>query len=64
MQPMNPYGVEANLRRLRILLCPTDEAIFIGLSLAGEAVDLRVRSQRAFIVNVTAANSADTPCVH
>lgn len=64
MQPTNPYGVETNLRRLRILLCPTDEAIFIGLSLAGEAVDLGVRSQRAFIVNVTAANSADTPCVH
>lgn len=61
---MNLYGIETNLRRLRALLCPTDEPIFIGLSFAGEAVDLRVRSQGAFVVNVTAANSSDAPCVH
>lgn len=60
----NLYGIETNLRRLRALLRPTDKPIFIGLSFAGEAVDLRVRSQRAFVVNVTAANSSDTPCVH
>lgn len=64
MQPRNLYGIETNLRRLRTLLRPTDKAIFIGLSFAGEAVDLRVRSQRAFVVNMTAANSSDTPCVH
>lgn len=61
---MNRCRPETNLRRLRILLCPADKSIFIGLSVAGEAVDLGVRSQRAFIVNVTAANSPDTPCVH
>lgn len=64
MQSMNLYGIETNLRRLRTLLCPTDKPIFIGLSFAGEAVDLRVRSQGAFVVNVTAADSSDTPCVH
>lgn len=64
MQPMNLYGIETNLRRLRTLLRPADKPIFIGLSFAGEAVDLRVRSQGAFVVNVTAANSSDTPCVH
>lgn len=64
MQPQNLYGTETNLRRLRALLRPTDKPIFIGLSFAGEAVDLRVRSQRALVVNVTAANSSDTPCVH
>lgn len=64
MKSMNHCRVETNLRRLSILLCPTNKSIFIGLSVAGEAVDLRVRSKRAFIVNVTAANSPDTPCVH
>lgn len=61
---MNHCRVETNLRRLRVLLCPTNKSIFIGLSVAGEAVDLRVWSQRAFIVNVAAADGPDTPCVH
>lgn len=64
MKPVNLYEIETNLRRLRRLLCPTDKPIFIGLPFAGEAVDLRVRSQGAFVVNVTAANSSDTSCVH
>lgn len=55
---------KTNLRLLRVLLRPTDESIFIGLSVAGEAIDLRVRSQRAFIINVTAANCPDTHRVH
>lgn len=55
---------KTNLRLLRVLLRPTDESIFIGLLVAGESIDLRVRSQRAFIINVTAANSPDTHRVH
>lgn len=61
---MNQCRVAANLRRLRILLSPTNKSIFVCLSVAGEAIDLRVWSQRAFIVNVAAANSPDTPCIH
>lgn len=56
--------VKTNLRRLRVLLSPTNKSIFIGLSVAGEAVDLWVGSKRALVVNVAAANSPDTPCVH
>lgn len=55
---------KTNLRLLRVLLRPTDESIFIGLSVAGESIDLRVRSQSAFIINVTATNSPDTHRVH
>lgn len=61
---MNHCRVETNLRVPRMLLCPTNKSIFIGLSVAGEAVDLGVGSQRAFIVNVTAANRPDTPRIH
>lgn len=48
----------------RMLLCSSNKSISIGLSVAGEAVDFRVWSQRAFIVHVTAANGPDTPGVH
>ncbi len=61
---MNQNNFETNLRLLRALLCSANKSIFIGLSVAGEAVDLRVGPQRAFIVNVTAASSPDTPCIH
>lgn len=60
---MSKYEVKTNLRLLRTLLRPTDESIFIGLPVS-EAINLRVRSQRTFIVNVAATNSANTPCVH
>lgn len=55
--------VEANLRRLRVLLCSTNKSVFIGLPVAGEAVDFRIRPQRAFVVNVTAADRPDAPGV-
>lgn len=55
--------MKQNLRLLRVLLSPADESIFIGLPVAGEAVDLRVGSQGAFIVNVAAADGPDAPGV-
>lgn len=60
---MSKNEVKTNLRLLRTLLRPTDESIFIGLPVS-EAINFRVRSQRTFIVNVAATNSANTPCVH
>lgn len=55
--------LKLNLRLLRVLLSPANEAVFIRLPVAGEAVDLRVGSQRAFIVNVAAADGPDAPCI-
>lgn len=62
-QQMSKYEVKTNLRLLRALLRPADESVFIGLPVS-EAINLRVRAQRTFIVNVAAANSANAPCVH
>lgn len=54
---------KTNLPQLRALLRPADESVFISLSVC-EAIDLRVRAQRAFVVNVAAIDSPNTHCVH
>lgn len=67
LEELNPDGKQrrqkANLPQLRALLRPADESVFIRLSVC-EAIDLRVRAQRAFVVNVAATDSPNTPCVH
>lgn len=52
-----------HLRLLCVLLCPSDESIFVRLSLAGKAIYFRVRAKGTFVVYVTAADCPDTSCV-
>lgn len=55
---------QQHLRLLWILLSSADKPIFIGLSVAGESVYLRVWPQWAFVVDVAAADGPDAPGVH